>query len=108
MNFSDGVVKRERFCTLACLAYKPTPKGGTEALTFEQMKETTKDKGQPTVYIVDHKNKRRTDSKVQNVQITKREDDPAAQKLRKKKTETRKASTSDIFKFKLESLQTST
>ena len=104
LHFSDGSTKRERFCTLACLAYKATPKGGAEALTFEQMKETTKDKGQPTVYVVDHKNKRHTDSKLQNLQIIKRKDDPAAQKVRKrktppaktttKKTTTKKASTS--------------
>ena len=93
LNFSDGSTKKARFCTLACLAYKATPKGGTEALTFEQMKETTKDKGQPTVYVLDHINKRHKDSKLRNLQIIQREDDPAAQKVRKKKTPPAKTTT---------------
>ena len=93
LNFDDKKAERVRFCTLACLAYKPTPKGATEAVAFEQMKETTKDKGQPTVYVVDHKNKRHTDSKLQNLQIIERKDDPAAQKVRKRKTPPAKTTT---------------
>ena len=103
MNFSDGVVLH--FGLLAAQTVTEGRNRGGHVRGHQ--KETTGDK-QQTLHIVDHKNKRRTDSKVQNVQITRREDDPAAQKLRRKKTKTKKASTSDIFKFKLESLQTST
>ena len=84
-----GKSVQERWCRLACLTYKDALKDGTK-ITYDDMKEEVSEgqlEGQ-TVYIIDHKNTKHTDSCIQNLQIIRRKDDPHAKKLRKAKTTT--------------------